>query len=281
MVRVWDLTTRTRIGEPLAGHDAAVVRVEVAAVGGRPVVAAATTGWDGTVRVFDLDTGRQLCRPLDIRAARWMGAVTAVVDGRQVVVSGDSAGARVWDRATREQIGRALTDSVPGVAGAVLDGRPVVISAAECGRDSWWHGNAVRVWELATHEEVGARLPGHTHIMEAVATTVLEGRPVVLTASWDAVRVWDLTTRTQIGEPLTDKVSAMVTGVLDGRPVAVTGGETDRDSGQGVVRVWDLTTRGRIGPELAFPLPVESLALAPGDRLVVGFGREIAVLSHR
>ncbi|AXE75722.1 hypothetical protein C5746_42780 [Streptomyces atratus] len=53
------------------------------------------------------------------------------------------------------------------------------------------------------------------------------------------VRVWDLTIRQPIGEPLTGHtgwVRGVATGVVEGRPVAVTG------SGDGTVRVWDLTT---------------------------------------
>ncbi|MGH3807071.1 MAG: hypothetical protein ACRDRU_10645 [Pseudonocardiaceae bacterium] len=76
----------------------------------------------------------------------------------------------------------------------------------------------------------------------AVATTVLDGRPVAVTGSWDTtVRVWDLGTGSPIGDPLTghtDTVGAVATAVLDGRPVAVTG------SWDTTVRVWDLGTGG-------------------------------------
>nr|WP_220278093.1 hypothetical protein [Streptomyces himalayensis] len=64
----------------------------------------------------------------------------------------------------------------------------------------------------------------------------------------------------------------MATGVVDGRPVAVTGGDDK------TVRVWDLTTVQQVGPELVFPDPVMAVAVA-GGQLVVGFGREVAALS--
>ncbi|MFF0549542.1 hypothetical protein ACFYUL_11310 [Streptomyces sp. NPDC004311] len=83
-------------------------------------------------------------------------------------------------------------------------------------------------------------LTGHTATVEAAACTVLHGRPVAVTGSWDKkVRVWDLATGLPVGEPLighTDTVSDVVCTVLDGRPVAVTG------SWDTTVRVWDLTT---------------------------------------
>jgi hypothetical protein len=47
------------------------------------------------------------------------------------------------------------------------------------------------------------------------------------------------------------------------------------------VRVWDLTTGRPIGQKLVFPAPVNTLALTPDSRLLMGFGWEIAVLSRR
>ena len=66
---------------------------------------------------------------------------------------------------------------------------------------------------------------------------------------------------------------AVTAGRFGGRTIAATGG------GDGRVRIWNLATRERIGPDLVFPAAVRALATAPGDRLVVGFGREVAVLS--
>ncbi|MGW1653813.1 hypothetical protein [Streptomyces atratus] len=90
--------------------------------------------------------------------------------------------------------------------------------------------------------------------------------------------MWDLTTRKQIGEPLQGHfrrwVEAVATGVVEGRPVAVTG------SKDGTVRVWDLTTGRPSGPELVFPADVGAVAVTSDDRLVVGFGHEVAVLAR-
>ncbi|MEV7356930.1 hypothetical protein AB0O19_18205, partial [Kitasatospora sp. NPDC091276] len=110
------------------------------------------------------------------------------------------------------------------------------------------------------------------------------------------------------------------TAVVDGRPLAVTGGDDgtvrtwDLTTGDqvgepltghtgdvntvatavvdgrplavtggddGTVRTWDLTTGDQVGPELVFPLPVCAVAVVPDGRLVVGFGWEVAVLSRR
>ncbi|WP_430378189.1 AAA family ATPase [Streptomyces sp. B1-3] len=82
-------------------------------------------------------------------------------------------------------------------------------------------------------------LVGHNGAVDAVAVTVLEGRPHAISGGYDrSVRVWDVITGTQVRE-LTGHngaVDAVAVSVLEGRPHAITG-----DRG-GSVRVWDLTT---------------------------------------
>ncbi|MFE2869663.1 hypothetical protein [Embleya sp. NPDC059259] len=267
--RVRALVPEQPIGEPLVGHDGRVGAVTTARVGGRTVVVAGTAGWGATVRVFDLDGGHQLCRPLVGRTA-WVGAARAVVAGRPVAVTGDAAGVRVWDPATGLPVGEPLTDAVWAVATAVLDGRPVVVAGAD----------AVRVFDLTTGAELGAPLTGHTGAVTGVATAVVRDRPVAVTGGRDAARVWDLATREPIGEPLAGRASAVATGLLDGRPVAAIGGSTGATDERGTVRVWDLAARAPLGPCLLFPLPVDALTVAPGNRLVIAFGRELATLHH-
>ncbi|MFF9601722.1 hypothetical protein ACF1GY_05510, partial [Streptomyces sp. NPDC014684] len=85
-------------------------------------------------------------------------------------------------------------------------------------------------------------LTGHAHKVQAVAVTLLDGRPHAVTGGGDgSLRVWDLITGAQTrelaGHP--GGVTAVDMTVLDGRPHAVTGG------GDGLIRVWDLTTGTR------------------------------------
>ncbi|MER7950367.1 WD40 repeat domain-containing protein [Streptomyces sp. NPDC096079] len=83
---------------------------------------------------------------------------------------------------------------------------------------------------------------------EAVACTVLDGRPVAVAGGrGGAVHVWDLVTGTSVHPPLTghtDRVQAVACTTLDGTPVAVTGG---RDL---TLRVWDLAAGRPLGRPL-------------------------------
>ena len=91
-------------------------------------------------------------------------------------------------------------------------------------------------------------IAGHVGAIDAVACSVLDGRPVAVTGGRDAtMRVWDLATGRQIGQPLTghnSRVYAAACSVLDDRSIAVT------SSGDSTVRVWDLATGQQIGEPL-------------------------------
>lgn len=106
-------------------------------------------------------------------------------------------------------------------------------------------------------------LIGHDGPVRAVATAVVNGRPVAVSGSRDnTVRVWDLATGGQLHDPVTgrtDPVSSMTaevlsvaTAVADGRPVAFS------LHGDDAVLVWDLAT-GRAAGE--FVRLVESAVL--------------------
>jgi serine/threonine protein kinase len=93
-------------------------------------------------------------------------------------------------------------------------------------------------------------LIGHTDSVDAVATTQLNGRTVVISASADGtVRVWDLATGDPLGQPLSGFVPSyapsLATALVDGRPVIVS------PSSNYTVQPWDLATRSSVGRPLA------------------------------
>jgi WD40 repeat protein len=54
----------------------------------------------------------------------------------------------------------------------------------------------VRVWDLATGAPIGQPLTGHRNFVQSVATAQLNGRPVIVSGSYDgSIRVWDLARR--------------------------------------------------------------------------------------
>ncbi|WP_459799409.1 WD40 repeat domain-containing serine/threonine protein kinase [Herbidospora sp. RD11066] len=220
---VWlsDLSTGRKI--PFAAKPGDVLALAVTRVGDHNAVV--TTGPD-SVRVTDLSNGRTLLR--------LGGGATAVaftiVEGRDVAVTASLDGTvNVWDVYSGEPVGTPFP--LPGELLAVssVGARPVVVTA---------DGNALRVFDLQSGTPLGEPYRGHTDRVSALATTELNGRPVVVSGSWDrTVRVWDLLTGTPVGHPLTGHrgwVTSVSVTLVDGSPVVVAGG---RD---GTVRSWHL-----------------------------------------
>lgn len=113
---------------------------------------------------------------------------------------------------------------------------------------------AEQAWKpvAASGSQVSANMrhvcAGHTDVVDSVACTELNGRPIAVSASRDhTLRIWDLTTGQPVGGPLTGHtgdVYGLACTTVDGRPIAVTG------SHDHTVRIWDLTTGRSIGEPL-------------------------------
>ncbi|MEU1178158.1 WD40 repeat domain-containing protein [Streptomyces sp. NPDC005820] len=261
-VRTWDAATGEPVGEPVAAE---VTLLATADADGSPVAVAA--GPDATLHRWDLASGKATGEPIALPSGRILALATGRVAGRPVAVTGGSDGAvRVWDLTTGTAVGQPLTghtSRVTCLATAEVDGRALAVTG------SW--DKTVRLWDLATGTAVGEPLTGHTDWVTSVITTVLDGEPVALTAARDAtVRAWSLRERKEWREPLS-------TGAIRGMTVA--GTHLITTDGTGTVSLHDLETgSGPAGEPLTFPSPVHALATTADGHLVVGHGREVAVL---
>jgi WD40 repeat protein len=263
-VRIWDLDGERERGDGPTGHASSVVEVTTAVVGGSCVIV--TVGSDRHVRFWDLDGKGQLSDPLTGHTTAVDLLTVGTVDGRPTLLTRDDRHntVRIWDLATREELhGRSTSEytSTSIKFFAAVDGRFVGVT---------WEG---RVWDLTTSQWIGVQ----PRQRGALALETLEGRSVVLTSDGtEGVHLWDLATGGLLAPPLTghtSEVGAGATGTLDGHPVVVA--SSDR-----TVWMWDANTGQRLGT-YAFPSRVRGLTVAPDGRLVVGFGADIAVLTHR
>ncbi|MGV9345273.1 caspase family protein [Streptomyces spiralis] len=232
-VKVLDLRNGRQVGS-LEGSGSTTTSLACTLLAGRPI---AVGGSRDAVRVWDLSVRRSLGRPVTGHTQGISAMDLAVVDARQVFVTGSyDRTVRVWDAHTCLPVGEPMTAhgrSVFSVACSVLKGRPVVLTSAS-------QDTTVRVWDMETRQEAGPRLKGPTRAVSQMTSAFLHGRPLVIGYALDnTVWVWDLETGRSLHPPLRvdePKVVETAAAVLDGRPVAVTSGEER-------THVWDLSTR--------------------------------------
>jgi len=145
----------------------------------------ATGSWDGTVRLWDAVSGKEL-RAVDVGSSAY--ALGFTPDGRWLV-SGDDADKflTVWDADTLERRGelRGHTDLIQDVAFGPA-GKVVTAS---------WDGTA-KIWDLESRREL-ATLRGHSGPLLGVA--VSPDGALVATASLDGTaKLWDLATGREV-----------------------------------------------------------------------------------
>lgn len=143
-------------------HDAAVLALACAPIDGR--MTAVTAGADGTVRVWDLISGRERYRLTGHVGPVWT-VDCLVLPGRSLVVSGgDDGTVRSWNLATGQPLALArheegvtsLACSV-GVDGPVVSARSPLAWAYD-GEGGYAYGGWVQGWHPLTGEAVGRPL---------------------------------------------------------------------------------------------------------------------------
>ncbi|MET7485522.1 hypothetical protein [Streptomyces sp. NPDC005538] len=237
----------------LHGHSGPVLALQTLDAGdGQEVVASA--GGDGTVRVWEPDTGET--RMVLTGPQATVTALTRLTDaeGRRLLVAAAGRDLHVWDLDSGEVVAvlRGHSDTVLCLTAFDDGGNPLLVSAGE--------DRSIRLWR--TEDWSATVLTGHVGRVTAVAPVpLLNGRRLLLSTGADcSVRRWDVDgpcgpEAAGVLRGHTGTVYALASlGTSDEGTFAVSGGD------DGTVRVWD----------------VERLAL---QRVLPGKVREVRALS--
>jgi len=226
-----------------------------------------TGSWDGTARVWDAATGKEL-RQFEGHTG-WVLSVAFSPDGRQVLTGSGNPfertsdnTARLWDAATGQELRRfeGHTDPVTSVAFSP-DGRQVLTGSGD---------KTARLWDAATGKEL-RRFEGHTDWVVSVAFSP-DGRQVLTGSGFlgifgesrdNTARLWDVTTGQEFRrfEGHTEAVWSVAFSP-DGRQV-LTG------SGDKTARLWDAATGKELRRFEGHTEAVWSVAFSPDGRQVL------------
>jgi WD40 repeat protein len=298
-------TSRAEHGQPLLppgeirrflGHTGTVRRVALSADGRRLL---STGGWpagDGTIRLWDVASGKELHR-----FEGGLGQVLVVEfspDGtRALSGSGDATiPFRLWDLVNRREVHRFagpgqyvmsaafspdgrralsgggdqavhLWDVATGKELRRFEGHTGAVNGIAFSPDgkfalsgAWTPDNTVRLWDLATGKEL-RRLTGHTAGIEILAVSP-NGHQVLSAGMDKTVRLWDVAT----GQELLRLGGH--TQTIFGVAFSPDGGRAVSGSQDGTVRLWDLATGWELHRE-SLGVPVYSVAFTPDGRHVV------------
>ena len=254
-IRFWDVSTPQSNDEPLSGHSDAVTSIAFSP-DGRTLISGSD---DGTVVVWDVAERRQAGQPL--AAGDAVTSLVIAADGKTFAVGGGLDTIVIWDMASRSQV-RVLSTGEP-VSAISLAFSPTESTLLASGG----YDGAVRLWDVATGEQLGLPMLGHRSVVSGLAFS--EDGSTLASGGFDGtVRLWDVHTRQAIDAPLTGH--GRVVGGVAFRP-----GSASRvlasSSEDGRMILWNVEDRHRLGspgPELGVmgvAFPVQDLAFSPDE----------------
>ncbi|WP_344750033.1 hypothetical protein [Streptosporangium vulgare] len=223
-------------------------------------------GGDGTVRLWDVATGRETARltgpaqPTIHEESVYSVAFTS--DGQTLAGGGGDGTVRLWDVATGRETAR-LTGHKGWVDSVAFTEDGKTLASGGGGSD-----RTVRLWDVASGRET-AQLTGHKGYVSSVAFTS-DGRTLAGGGSDGTVRLWDVASGRETAQ-LTghkDHVTS-VAFTEDGKTLASGSSGSDR-----AVRLWDVAT-GRETAQLAdYQGPVHSVAFTRDGKTLASGGED-------
>jgi WD40 repeat protein len=251
-IRLWDLASHQMIS---------------ATTWGAEPLALAFTGGGRALRVADataVGTWSLATRPRIAALPLGVGvsggdAVTFSADGQTVATGGTDGNVRLWDAATRQEIGAPMSSDAQPVDAVAFSPDGTLIAAASS------DGN-VQLWSVGTEQEAGAAMVSGTAEIDALAFSP-DGRLLATGGQDGAARLWNVSTETQLGATMAsgDALRALTFGA--GGTTLATAESDD------TTELWNVATQTQTGAALTTQgsAGVSSLASSPSaDALATG-----------
>lgn len=282
-IRTWDLTTRGPVGAALPTGKGLALGLATAKLGQQ--VLGLATGSDGGLQMWDLASGDpvggRLPTPQHARRSSTnsdpggRAIAAAVLDNKEIAITGYGDGLLLWDLRERRATGERLTGNDGTVRSLAVVQRENQVVAVTGGNV------AAMSWDLAAGHPVGEPLTGHSGSVEAVAVIESADGTLAVSAGRDrTVRVWEIAgNRVAAAQPTAEQlktVNAVATATWHGRPLAITGTGSFvqvRDLERGTLAVPPLTGHA------SAVVSVAAAELPDGEVLVVAGGWDGSILA--
>lgn len=218
-----------------------------------------TGGQDYLARLWDVETGREICR---FDAGTWkVESVAFSPDGTRVLIG--SWGARIWDITTGRELLRF--SNLPNVSTCAFspDGTRVLTGTNSGTAHLWAIDGSAHLWEVRTEREIRTVIGPNDGVRSAAFSS--DGTRVLTGSADGSVELWDVATGREIRRLEGHRESVVsVAFSLDGTRV-LTG------SSDGTARLWDVEIGREIGRFEGNGGWISSVAFSPdGPRLLTG-----------
>jgi WD40 repeat protein len=290
-ITLWDAQRWTKVAElkdDPEGHNGQVLAIQFSPDGRR----LASTCYDKPVKIWDLDSGRLLGKP--IQAERPFPFCCFSPDGRRLATRAQTGVARVWDAFTGLALSEPFEHEGPITDLRFTSNGRHIVTASQDGTAQLWDispgtpqsfeartsdefpsacfssngrlvvrgsGHVAEAFDLQTGQSVGKQM-AHEELIYRMKISP-DGKKLA-TAGWDGVgRIWNLET----GEPLTPPLRQHsrlydISFSPDGLLVATC-------SADFTARLWSAQTGQPIGPELLHQEQVMQVSFRPDSRALL------------
>jgi WD40 repeat protein len=158
-------------------------------------------------------------------------------DGKMLASGSADGTIRLWNVATHQPLGEALSDHTGDVYSVAFspDGKVLAWGTAY---------GTITLLNVATRRPLGQPLTGHARAVNSVAFSP-DGKTLA-SGSLDAtIRLWDVTSGLPLGQPLAGHTSDVYSVAFSSDGKTLASGSAD-----GTIRLWDVATRRQIGQPL-------------------------------